>query len=290
MTNDSDLASINHSFYKAFEDNFRGSRELISVRLEFYLPYIRALLNSQTFPECVAVDLGCGRCEWLDLLRQEGFSTIGIDTNIEMTSSHSTGHKVINGDAVSMLSSMDSGSASVISAFHLVEHIPFERTSELLVEALRVLQAGGLLILETPNIDNLCVQAKFHADPTHLNPLPCELLSFACEYYGYHRWVTLQPLDDQDLLYRQRRPQLQDILFALSGDLGLVAQKAPDTSRTADCLGKLFEPPLRLSSQQILNEIEQQYCSQTVYYIVKLERLFRRIKVAIGLVLSGRKK
>ena len=53
-------------------------------------------------------------------------------------------------------------------------------------EILRVLRPGGLFILETPNPENLMVGAlKFHMDPTHVTPLPPELMEFTLEQSGF---------------------------------------------------------------------------------------------------------
>jgi O-antigen chain-terminating methyltransferase len=64
-------------FYRAFEDKHRGSRELIKERLKAYLPFILPLL--QAYPQGQAIDLGCGRGEWLELLTEVGLRPIGID-------------------------------------------------------------------------------------------------------------------------------------------------------------------------------------------------------------------
>ena len=49
--------------YVGFEDRFRGSREAIRARVEDYVPVLAAAGD--------VVDLGCGRGELLDLLRDE---------------------------------------------------------------------------------------------------------------------------------------------------------------------------------------------------------------------------
>ena len=83
-------------------------------------------------------------------------------------------------------------SLTVVSAFHVVEHIPFETLRQLVDEAYRVLKPGGLLILETPNSENLVVgTSSFYLDPTHQRPLPAQLLTFVVEYAGFERVKTL---------------------------------------------------------------------------------------------------
>ena len=68
---------MNDNFYQAFETRFRGSRELIKQRLGFYVPFVSRL--RQVYPDGEALDLGCGRGEWLELMREEGLRHHGVD-------------------------------------------------------------------------------------------------------------------------------------------------------------------------------------------------------------------
>ena len=75
---------------------------------------------------------------------------------------------------------------AVVSAFHLVEHVPIDYLIDLLNECYRVLAETGLLILETPNPENLTVGTwSFHMDPTHNKPLPPLLLEFLVQNAGF---------------------------------------------------------------------------------------------------------
>ena len=65
------------SFYRAFEDRFRGTRETILARLQFYVPTMRIWANHIESPK--ALDLGCGRGEWLEVLVSAGFDPMGYD-------------------------------------------------------------------------------------------------------------------------------------------------------------------------------------------------------------------
>ncbi len=143
-------------FYRAFEEKHRGSRGLITERLHVYLPFIRPLLK--IYGGGQAVDLGCGRGEWLELLTKEGFSPTGVDLDEGMLSAcQQLGLPAVKADALDLLSETESNSQLVVSAFHVVEHISFEQLKTLVTQALRVLKPGGLLILETPNPENIAV-------------------------------------------------------------------------------------------------------------------------------------
>ena len=68
----------------------------------------------------------------------------------------------------------------------MVEHMPFDAILTLIDQALRVLKRGGVIILETPNPANVLVGAyTFHFDPTHLKPLPSQMLRFCVEARGF---------------------------------------------------------------------------------------------------------
>lgn len=163
---------MSSDFYRTFEEKFRGPRELVKSRLRVYLPFLRPLRGS--FSTALAVDLGCGRGEWLELLYEQGFEAEGVDLDDGMLAAcRDLGLKVQTGDALGYLTALPDDSQAIVSGFHLVEHIPFQVLLQLVAEALRVLKPGGLLILETPNPENIIVGAtNFYIDPTHHRPIP----------------------------------------------------------------------------------------------------------------------
>ena len=178
---------MSDNFYRAFEERHRGPRELILSRLAVYRPFISPLKLINLAPP--AIDLGCGRGEWLELLLDEGFSPLGIDQDEEMLQGcREQNLPAQQGDAVAYLATLPNESQAVISAFHVVEHISFDQLRTVVSEAFRVLKPGGLLIMETPNPENIVVATRnFYLDPTHLRPIPPQLLSFLPEYYGFAR-------------------------------------------------------------------------------------------------------
>ncbi|NBY21879.1 MAG: class I SAM-dependent methyltransferase [Gammaproteobacteria bacterium] len=143
-------SAMNHSnFYRQFEDRFRGDRSLIKGRLKVYLDFILPLKALQESYK--ALDLGCGRGEWLELLQDQGIEAFGIDLDPSMlTACRERGLLAEEGDAIAALQALQSSSISLVTAFHVAEHLPFDDLLSLVEEAHRVLQPGGLLILETP--------------------------------------------------------------------------------------------------------------------------------------------
>lgn len=162
---------------------FRGGEEEIGERQAAYLPYLDALRS----PYSRAVDLGCGRGEWLDLLRQQGIAAVGVETNPEFVAKcRERGLEIYEANALAWLEQCPERSVDLVTAFHLVEHFSPNDLLRLLDGVLRVLRPGGMAIFETPNPANLQVGGRtFWLDPTHQRPLPSELLTFLVEARGF---------------------------------------------------------------------------------------------------------
>lgn len=219
-------------FYRAFEDRERGTSELILGRLESYRPLLEALLLR--YPGGRALDVGCGRGEWLQLLRTVGFHGHGVDLDAAMLEAcRAAGLSVEQGDALDWLASQADESLALISAFHVVEHIPFAMVQQLVAQAHRVLLPGGVLIMETPNPENISVGAHtFYMDPSHERPLPPRLLQFVPEYLGFERtWVWR--LQESEQLRPDHYPVLANVLMAVSPDYAVIARKAADEDLSA---------------------------------------------------------
>lgn len=178
------VTPITDPIYVEFEDLFRGDRADIKQRFEVYIPRLKDAQLGH--PETPVLDLGSGRGEWLELLRDEGLTGSGIDMNITMVEECRTrGLSVTAGEAIRHLRSLPAGSKGVVTGFHIVEHLPLDDLLALLDETSRVLRPGGMAIFETPNPSNLRVSAEtFYLDPTHRNPLPKDLLKFLAEARG----------------------------------------------------------------------------------------------------------
>jgi len=191
--------------YAEFEDLFRGSREEITRRLEVYLADVeRALATAGPG----ILDLGCGRGEWLQLLGSRGITAHGVDANTEMIARcRAQGLEVTQADVLAHLHQLPASSLGVITGFHLVEHLSLEYLIELLDQSSRVLRPGGLIVLETPNPENLIVGAcSFYTDPSHLRPLVPNALQFLVQRSGFaevevrrlHKYSDFYDVSTQD--------------------------------------------------------------------------------------------
>ena len=229
--------------YKAFEDLHRGSHELIKSRLGVYLPFVEVIKSiyppapssSTATPAIEALDLGCGRGEWLELLKENGVSAEGIDLDDDMLSAcRVQGLKVATGDAVAYLQTLPNNSRSVISGFHIAEHLSLDDLKIVVEESLRVLKPAGLLILEVPNTENLVVgTSSFYLDPTHQRPLPSQLLTFLTDYFGFARSKLLRLQEPAPLRDELTPVSLFNVLSAVSPDYAVIAQKQAEANTLA---------------------------------------------------------
>jgi SAM-dependent methyltransferase len=206
--------------YEAFEDTFRGSFEDITQRLRVYLPDIEEMGSPGR-----VLDIGTGRGEWLQLLADTGVDAYGVDTNvIAIDRCRRRGLEVVHGDALAHLAGLPEASLAAVTGFHVVEHLEnFNALVELIDQAARVLRPGGLMILETPNPDNVIVGASlFYQDPSHHRPVPPRLLEFVMSRRGFVdvELRLLHPMDapliDDNGAFRELRlwvDRLNDVLF-----------------------------------------------------------------------------
>lgn len=223
-------------FYRAFEDRHRGPRELIKGRQKVYLPFIEPL--KALYSNCPALDLGCGRGEWLEVLLESGFEARGVDLDEGMLEACNVLKlPAEQGEALEVLKSLADESLVLVSGFHIAEHIPFANLQRLVHEALRVLKPAGLLILETPNPENLVVgTSNFYLDPTHERPIPPLLLSFLVEHTGFARYKLLR-LQESPELAKAEHVGLMNVLGGASPDYAIVAQKVAPADQIT-----LFDP------------------------------------------------
>jgi O-antigen chain-terminating methyltransferase len=164
--------------YTRFAERFRGSEEYVKKGQQFYLPYFtgrRAVL-----------DIGCGRGEFLELMREADVAARGIDLSWE--SVELCRQKDLQADVADLfawLANLEEGPLDGIFSAQVVEHLPPERLPEMIKLAASRLERDGVLAIETPNPECLAIFAThFYLDPTHTRPVPHALLAFYMEEYG----------------------------------------------------------------------------------------------------------
>jgi SAM-dependent methyltransferase len=244
-------------FYKNFENKYRGSRELIKDRLSVYLPYAQSI--HQHYPTAQSLDLGCGRGEWLSLMSEMGYEARGIDLDESMLAvNRNLGLNVKFQDALDALLETPDNSLLMVTGFHIAEHLDFRKLQDIVKHALRVLVPGGLLILETPNTENILIgTSNFFLDPTHIKPLPYQLLSFIPENAGFYRTQVLRIQEDASLK-NGKEVTLYNVLTGVSPDYAIVSQKNAPIETTSS-LDALFATPSGLSLENLTNRYDESH-------------------------------
>lgn len=207
--------------YALFEERFRGSPEEIAGKQAFYLP----LLDGIPGP---VLDAGCGRGEFLQLLRERGIPASGVESNpIAAAVCHAEGLDVEQGDALASISRRPDARLGAVVALQVVEHWTSETTFAFLREARRALAPGGVLLLETINADSLSALRAFFLDPSHVRPVPAAALAFLAESAGFvdARVEYLAPLPEADRLAEvsENETKLNRLLFGPQ-DYALIAR------------------------------------------------------------------
>ncbi len=242
-------------FYRAFEERYYAPREVIKELRKQYLPFTHHLAN--IYPGSPTFDAGCGRGEWLELMIDQGFSPLGVDLDDGMLSACiELQLPAQKGDAIAHMSMLSNESQSVVTAFHVVEHVSFEQLRTFVSEALRVLKPGGLLIIETPNPENIAVSTRnFYLDPTHQRPIPPQLLAFVTEFEGFERVKTLRLQEPKDIASRESIG-LTEVINLVSPDYAIIAQKKADASLMAKSQ-ELFDAEYGISLDSLSNKLDE---------------------------------
>jgi O-antigen chain-terminating methyltransferase len=173
--------SSNAYKYVGFEDRFRGSEDEIRARLEFYVPHFAGAAD--------VLDIGCGRGEFLDLMRGHGIKARGLDLNGAMVEvCRERGLDAVQGDALEYLTSVPDDSLGGLIAVQVVEHLEPDYLMRLLETAFHKLRPESTIALET--INPTCWVAFFESyirDLTHVRPVHPETLQYLLLASGFNR-------------------------------------------------------------------------------------------------------
>ena len=179
-------------WYQDLQSLHRGAPEAVLEVQRSYLDHFRdrAWLRAAG----PVADLGCGRGEWLSLMAQEGWMMRGVDSSARaVDEARERGLDVELGDLVEFLEACPESSLSGVTAFQVIEHLPFGRITALMHAAFRALVPGGILLLETPNPENLQVASySFWLDPTHRHPIPPPLIMDLSYHVGFRDGSVLR--------------------------------------------------------------------------------------------------
>lgn len=220
---------ISDNLYVTLEDSFRGDPKIVRERQSTYLPYLRESVTSNQ----PLLDVGCGRGEWLALLRDMGISSMGVDGNRACVAEcKEQGLDVIHGDLFEHLRGLQDQTLGAVTMFQVMEHLPFSMVIDVLREIRRVLAPAGLLIAEIPNIKNIRVgSGTFWIDPTHQTPLFPDVLEFLAQSVGFINTSglylnPLMPAPDVSSFDEPLRHRLAAVFEALDGpaDFALIAR------------------------------------------------------------------
>ncbi len=163
--------------YFDFENRFRGSIESVKKSQEAYLKYFRDKKH--------VLDIGCGRGEFLSLMKDNGINAEGVDIYEPYTDyCNSKGLKAHCGDGTAYLAKMEKTDGIFVG--QVVEHMKTGEIIALCNTAYEKLEKGGCIIIETPNPTSLSIYTNaFYIDPSHIKPVHPLTLQYFLEKAGF---------------------------------------------------------------------------------------------------------
>ena len=201
--------------YVGFEDQFRGAPEEIAARQREYVEIFAGASD--------VLDIGCGRGEFLALLKERGVRARGIDVNDSMVDvCLQKGLDASKADALGYLRAQPAGSLGGLLAAQVVEHLDPAYLTNLLDAAYAALRPGAPIVLET--INPACWFAFFESyvrDITHVRPLHPDTLKFLLQASGFGR-VEIRyqaPYPEHHKLQRVTAPALGDAAEMLNANV-----------------------------------------------------------------------
>jgi len=217
--------------YAGFENRFRGYEENLLRAQKRYLPYF---LNKKN-----VVDLGCGRGEFLQILKENNIESYGVDSNDEMIEiCREKGLKCIKSDILQHLVSLEDESLGGIFSAQVIEHLPPKYLIELIRKSYFKLKKNCYLVLETINPTSLfSLINTFFLDLSHQKPIHPQTLKFLFEISGFEEveikyFATLDEeklqeisgKDEDSTIINQNFDKLNKLLFA-PADYAVIGKK-----------------------------------------------------------------
>jgi O-antigen chain-terminating methyltransferase len=164
--------------YFLFEERFRGSRDDIKQRQLAFLPY---------FEKCSRVlDIGCGRGEFLEILKDHAIGGIGVDSDTDMVAyCRSRQLDVTHSDALAYLETLEDKSLDGIFIDQVVEHLEPDYLMRLLALCHQKMKFGYHIVVETVNPLSFVSFVNFYIDMTHKRPVHPETLQYLISASGF---------------------------------------------------------------------------------------------------------
>ncbi|MDH5386233.1 MAG: class I SAM-dependent methyltransferase, partial [Candidatus Aminicenantes bacterium] len=210
--------------YAGFENRYRGDEEEVKKQQAQFLPYFDKAGK--------VLDLGCGRGEFLELLRENGIDAQGIDLNEQMIEiCRDKGFDCQKGDVLESLNQCQDNSLGGIFSSQVIEHLPPQYLQRMIELAYFKLAPGGHLVLETLNPASVfgLVQIYF-LDLTHQKPIHPQTLKFLMETSGFED-VEIQysaPLEEEQLQTLPGADETASILNKNIDNLNRLLYAAPN--------------------------------------------------------------
>ncbi len=207
--------------YTGFENRFRGSEDAVKIQLEEYLPFFKKGKK--------VVDLGCGRGEFLDLLKSKWIDSEGIDINEQMVSiCQDKGLSCRKGDILEQLIEYANGSLGGIFSSQVIEHLHPPYLKRFLELAFEKLEPSAPIVLETINPTSVFALVQiYHLDISHKQPIHPQALKYMLESSGFEdvqlqysapleeeMLKTLPGADEHTALLNQNIDSLNKLLYA----------------------------------------------------------------------------
>ena len=174
------------NFYQLHQALFRGSESDIKKHQKYYIDYIFSNTVMQKSTGKYFLDAGCGRGEFLSLLKERNINSIGIDID-KINTDYLTkkGFSVYCTDIIEYLNSIEDNELIGLSSFQVIEHLSKEYVNEMIVIAKKKISENGIILLETNNPYCYSQYGSFYLDNTHISWHSPDNLKLYLEYVGF---------------------------------------------------------------------------------------------------------
>ena len=214
--------------YFDFENHFRGSIQNIRESQKPYVKYFRGRKN--------VIDLGCGRGEFLELLRENDISAQGVDLYEEFVEMcHLKNLNVIQEDAMVFLRRQKK--VGGIFAAQLIEHLSTGQLVTLCELAYEKLEDGAFPLMETQNPQSLSIYTNaFYVDPSHNKPVHPLTIEYILRKAGFMEieiiytdasrpQTTIPPIQQENMdEFNHAMKTVENMLFG-SQDYAIIAKR-----------------------------------------------------------------